>query len=93
MARLRKTALAVVLIGLYAAAAAHQALPDDHDHGEGGPCALCLLLHHAALTVALAALCLGLSPGQFRRGDASSSPVRRGARGLLRARGPPCSSF
>ncbi|NIA13330.1 MAG: hypothetical protein GWP08_04560 [Nitrospiraceae bacterium] len=93
MVRLRKTALAVVLIVLYAAAVAHQVLPHDFNHGDNEPCALCLLLHHAALTVSLAALCLMPGPGQFRRSGAPSSSVRRGARKLFRIRGPPCPSF
>ena len=93
MVRLRKTALAVVLIALYASAALHQVLPHDRNHGEGESCGLCLLLHHAALTVSLVALCLVSFPGQFRRGGAPSSPVLRGARKLFRVRGPPCPSF
>ena len=85
--------VALLLVGMYAAAFVHQVLPHDHAHGDGTFCALCVLLAGVGLTVALLALALLDAPWILGGLCWPVPPRRRSCWRLPFVRGPPAASF
>jgi len=89
MTRKHTGRVALLLVGLYAAAIGHQVLPHGDAHGDGSSCALCLLLASVSLSVGIFILLLLDAPWIP---NILGSPVRRrygGAWRLPFVRGPP----
>ena len=84
--------VALLLVGLYAAAIVHQVLPHDHAIGDGSSCALCVLLAGLVLAFGVFVLLLDAPRGVPGFCLPARLPHRPPWR-LPFVRGPPAPSF